>query len=131
MWSSVVGGGYWTKELPELDLVKQKNKQFKRELENFDMPEVYSAINIMQSTPFKINKFVYLDDNFYSFKNSQMPQFFPSGINIRILNSVFATKQLNKNRIYLTRKNSYYRKIINESDLIDELKLRKFLKILL
>ena len=58
MWSSVVGGGYWTKELPELDLVKQKNKQFKRELENFDMPEVYSAINIMQSTPFKVNKFV-------------------------------------------------------------------------
>ena len=58
MWSSVVGGGYWTKELPELDLVKQKNKHFKRELENFDMPEVYSAINTMQSTPFKINRFI-------------------------------------------------------------------------
>ena len=27
---------------------------------------------------------------------------------------------------FFTRKNSYYRKIINESDLIDELKLRKF-----
>ena len=39
-WTSVTGGGYWTKELPELDLVKQKNKIFKRELENFDMPEV-------------------------------------------------------------------------------------------
>ena len=58
MWSSVTGGAYWTKELPELDLVKQKNKHFKRELENFDMPEVYSAINTMQNTPFKINRFI-------------------------------------------------------------------------
>ena len=31
-----------------------------------------------------------------------------------------------KERIYLTRKNAYYRKIINESDLIDELKLKNF-----
>lgn len=57
-WSTVVGGGYWTKELPELDLVKQKNKLFKKELENFDMPEVYAAVNTMQNTPYKINKFV-------------------------------------------------------------------------
>lgn len=57
-WSTVVGGGYWTKEMPELDLVKQKNKLFKKELENFDMPEVYSAVNTMQNTPYKINKFV-------------------------------------------------------------------------
>ena len=57
-WSTVTGGGYWTKELPELDLVKQKNKLFKKELENFDMPEVYSAVNTMQNTPYKINKFI-------------------------------------------------------------------------
>ena len=58
MWSTVTGGGYWTKELPELDLVKQKNKLFKKELENFDMPEVYSAVNTMQNTPFKVNNFI-------------------------------------------------------------------------
>ena len=58
LWSTVVGGGYWTKELPELDLVKQKNKLFKKELENFDMPEVYNAVNTMQATPFKINNFI-------------------------------------------------------------------------
>lgn len=58
LWSTVTGGGYWTKELPELDLVKQKNKMFKKELENFDMPEVYSAVNTMQSTPYKINTFI-------------------------------------------------------------------------
>jgi DNA-directed RNA polymerase len=58
MWDNVVGGGYWTKELPELDLVKQKNKLFKKELENYDMPEVYSAVNTMQSVPFKVNNFI-------------------------------------------------------------------------
>lgn len=57
-WTSPEGGGYWTKELPELDLVKQKNKMFKKELENFEMPEVYSAINNMQNTPFKINSYI-------------------------------------------------------------------------
>jgi hypothetical protein len=32
LWSTVVGGGYWTKELPELELVKQKNKKYKKDL---------------------------------------------------------------------------------------------------
>ena len=58
MWDSVEGGGYWTKELPSLDLVKQKNKLFARELANFDMPKVYRAVNAMQSTAFKINKYI-------------------------------------------------------------------------
>ena len=58
MWDSVEGGGYWTKELPSLDLVKQKNKLFARELANFDMPKVYKAVNAMQSTAFKINKYI-------------------------------------------------------------------------
>jgi DNA-directed RNA polymerase len=58
MWSTVHGGGYWTKELPELDLVKQKNKLFARELANFDMPKVYRAVNAMQTTAFKINNYI-------------------------------------------------------------------------
>ena len=57
-WTSVSGGGYWTSELPELDLVKQRNKKFKKELENFKMPEVYSAVNAMQNTAFKVNNFI-------------------------------------------------------------------------
>ena len=44
-WTSVEGGAYWTSEMPPLDLVKQKNKRFKQELENFQMPEVYEAVN--------------------------------------------------------------------------------------
>ena len=57
-WTGVSGGGYWTKELPELDLVKQRNKKFKIELESFDMPEVYQAVNVMQNTAFKINEYI-------------------------------------------------------------------------
>ena len=57
-WTSPEGGAYWTSEMPPLDLVKQKNKKFKKELENFNMPEVYQAVNAMQNTPFKVNKFV-------------------------------------------------------------------------
>ena len=57
-WTGVEGGAYWTSEMPPLDLVKQKNKRFKQELENFQMPEVYNAVNTMQNTPFRINTFV-------------------------------------------------------------------------
>ena len=45
-------------DLPELDLVKQKNKLFARELANFDMPKVYRAVNAMQTTAFKINNYI-------------------------------------------------------------------------
>ena len=85
MWSSVVGGGYWTKELPELDLVKQKNKQFKKELDNFDMPEVYNAINIMQNTPFKINKFI-LNVMQTAWDNGDAVGGMPSSVNLDIPN---------------------------------------------
>ena len=54
----VQGHGYWTSEMPELDLVKQKGKKFINELEAFSMPEVTKAINLMQSTSYKINKFI-------------------------------------------------------------------------
>ena len=57
-WTSVEGGGYWTSEMPPLDLVKQKNKRFKQELENFQMPEVYEAVNTIQNTPYRVNTFV-------------------------------------------------------------------------
>ena len=55
-WDSTVGGGYWTKELPELNLVKQHGlgkKLFQKELQNYDMPKVYNAVNAMQSTAYK------------------------------------------------------------------------------
>ena len=82
--------------------------------------------NILKSREIELKKFIYLDDNFYSFKNSQIPQFFSKEVNIKILNKIFKKDHKNKNRIYLTRKNAPYRKIINESDLIDELQSKNF-----
>jgi DNA-directed RNA polymerase len=55
-WTTVEGGGYITSVLPDLDLVKVKNKKFKETLRGVDMPEVYNAVNNMQRTPFRVNK---------------------------------------------------------------------------
>ena len=52
------GGGYWTKELPELNFVKTRNQNLDRELEQFDMKEVFDAVNVMQDTGYTINKFI-------------------------------------------------------------------------
>ena len=82
--------------------------------------------NILKAKGIKIKKYIFLDNSFYSFENSQIPQFFPKGVSINILNKFFKKNKENKDRIYLTRKNAKYRKIINESDLIDELKLKNF-----
>jgi len=54
----ISGHGYWTTEMPELDLVKQKGKKFNKEIENCAMPEVTKAVNLMQSTAYKINHFI-------------------------------------------------------------------------
>ena len=83
--------------------------------------------NILISLGIKLNKFIYLDDDFYLFNNSQIPQFFSKKISIGILNQMLAKKNINqKIRLYVTRKNASYRKIINESNLIDELKTKNF-----
>ena len=81
---------------------------------------------ILKAKNIEIKKFVYLDDDFYKFENSLIPQFLPKKTCLDILNTVFKKNQKNKNKIYLTRKNSHYRKIINESDLIDEFKSKNF-----
>ena len=82
--------------------------------------------NILKARGIEIKKYIFLDNFFYGFENSQIPQFFPKGVSINILNKFFKKNKKNKDRIYLTRKNAKYRKIINESDLIDELKSKNF-----
>ena len=65
-------------------------------------------------------KFVYLDDNFYKFNNSKMPQFFDLLSSIKILKNYLIPKKIKEmdKKIYVTRENSSYRKIVNESDII-------------
>ena len=98
---------------------RKSSNKFRKYIENF-----------LKNRGVRIKKFIYLDDGFYGFKNSQIPQFFSKKSSVKILNKVFkANYENNKsnNRIFLTRKNANYRKIINESDLIDDLKSKKFM----
>ena len=52
-------GGYITLHAPQIDLVKTHNKAYLEELENHDMSEVYSAVNSLQSTMWKVDDFIY------------------------------------------------------------------------
>ena len=69
--------------------------------------------------------FIFLDNSFYKFANSKIPQFFNKEHSYKILNSLKATNR-RKERIYVTRHNCLYRNLINEGNLIDKLKEKNF-----
>lgn len=71
-------------------------------------------------------QFVFLDDEFYDFKNSQIPSFFSHQDSLKILNSLKESKSESTNKIYLSRQKSSYRNLINEGDVIDILKKNDF-----
>ena len=64
--------------------------------------------------------FVFLDDDFYLFEESQIPQFMNLKDSIKILKNFFnfKPKPENSKKIYVTREYSSYRKIINEGDIV-------------
>ena len=64
--------------------------------------------------------FVFLDDDFYYFTDSEFPQFLNINDSIKILKNFLNPKtnvELSK-KIYVTREDSNYRKIINEGDVV-------------
>ena len=64
--------------------------------------------------------FVFLDDDFYYFIDSEFPQFFNMNASIKILRNFLNPKtnvEISK-KIYVTREDSNYRKIINEGDVV-------------
>ena len=68
--------------------------------------------------------FVFLDDDFYHFVDSNFPQFLSMNDSIGILKKFINPKtnvDISKN-IYVTREDSDYRKIINEGDVISLLR---------
>ena len=79
-------------------------------------------------------QFIFLDDGFYFFKNSQIPQFLKVNESVKILNyfikSILYSEPIRdknkKAKIYVSRQNSYYRNIINEDDVIKLLKKNNF-----
>ncbi len=64
--------------------------------------------------------FVFLDDNFYKFENCKIPQFLEINRSIKTLKELIIPnkKKTSDSKIYITREDSSYRKIINESDII-------------
>ena len=71
-------------------------------------------------------KFIYLDDGFYKFNNSEIPQFINKSKSIEILNRLNTNNQSKKNKIYITRRNCTYRNLINEEGVIKFLKSKDF-----
>lgn len=55
-WTGVVGGGYWAKGRRPLPLIRLGSKSAVARYEDVYMPEVYDAVNIIQNTPWKVNK---------------------------------------------------------------------------
>ena len=68
--------------------------------------------------------FVFLDDDFYYFKDCEFPQFMNINDSIKVLKNFFNPKSNKENskKIYVTREDSSYRKIINEGDIISILR---------
>lgn len=77
-------------------------------------------------------KFSYIDDDFYKFNNSFVPQFFNIEKSIKILRYFFEKILVNiqipdfNKKIYIRREDSNYRKILNEADLIEKMKKKGF-----
>ena len=75
--------------------------------------------NILKSLNIEFT-FVFLDDDFYYFIDSEFPQFLSMNDSIKILKKFINPKtnvEISK-KIYVTREESSYRKILNEGDVI-------------
>ena len=59
-WRSSIGGGYISKHIEPMFLVTGNNitshRTYIEELKNFDMPGVYQGLNMIQDTPWRVNK---------------------------------------------------------------------------
>ena len=83
--------------------------------------------NILKSLNIEFT-FVYLDDDFYYFEDSELPQFLSMNDSIEILKKFFNPKNNQQiiKKIYVTRENSNYRKIINEDDVVTLLRKKGY-----
>ena len=55
-WKSSYGGGYHTPHITPYPLIKTREKKYLEEIKDRPMDQVYTSINAMQNTPYKINK---------------------------------------------------------------------------
>lgn len=54
-WTTPFDGGYFTPQLYQAPLVKTSDRDYLKELEQTEMPEVYKSVNRLQSTKWTIN----------------------------------------------------------------------------
>lgn len=54
-WANPLSGGYLTSQIKPLTLVKTRSKRYFRKLGECVMPDVYTAVNKIQGTPWRIN----------------------------------------------------------------------------
>lgn len=54
-WTGVKGGGYWARGRKPLNFIRVRNKKALERYRDVDMPEVYEAVNLAQSTAWAIN----------------------------------------------------------------------------
>jgi DNA-directed RNA polymerase len=54
-WSSPFNGGYHTKKIDSISLIKTRNRSYLNEMENHSMPLEYGAINALQRTKWAVN----------------------------------------------------------------------------
>ena len=55
-WTTPFDGGYWTTRVRGLTMIKTHNRPYLQELSELDMPDVYDALNAMQSTAWQVNQ---------------------------------------------------------------------------
>lgn len=55
-WHGPYGGGYHTKHISPLPMIKTVNRRYLEEMEYHDMPEEYAAINALQRTQWAVNQ---------------------------------------------------------------------------
>lgn len=57
-WSSIRNGGYHTHHIRPLYLIKTRSRNYLEEMRHKEMPKVYSAVNALQNTPWRVNEAV-------------------------------------------------------------------------
>ena len=112
--------------LPRIYFFNQKNVKIliSRSLANnfrFLIKKICKKLNVNA-------KFVFIDEGFFKFTNSNIPQFLKLNQNIKILRNKLKSKEkINKKiKLYVTRQETDYRNVLNESDVIENLKKRGF-----
>ena len=55
-WSSPFNGGYHSKKIDSIPMIKTRNREYLDEMKNHSMPMEYGAINALQRTKWKVNE---------------------------------------------------------------------------